>query len=149
MDRNIDGAARDVQAAINAAASDLPIDLPGPPTWRKVNPADSPIMVLAMTSDTLPPATIFQYADEIVGQRLSQVEGVSQVGISGSEKSAVNVLVNPTALASTGYSLEEVRAMLGQVNVDFSSHKHPVRARMTLTAGSDKVFRVDRRFWIG
>ena len=118
LDRNIDGAARDVQAAINAAASDLPIDLPGPPTWRKVNPADSPIMVLAMTSDTLPPATIFQYADEIVGQRLSQVEGVSQVGISGSEKSAVNVLVNPTALASTGYSLEEVRAMLGQVNVD-------------------------------
>jgi hydrophobe/amphiphile efflux-1 (HAE1) family protein len=118
LDRNIEGAARDVQAAINAAASDLPIDLPGPPTWRKVNPADMPVMVMALTSDTLPASTIFQYADEIVGQRLSQVEGVSQVGISGSEKSAVNVLVDPAALASTGYSLEDIRTMVGQVNVD-------------------------------
>jgi len=118
LSRDIDGAARDVQAAINAAANDLPIDLPGPPTWRKVNPADTPIMVLAMTSDTLPASTVFQYADEIVGQRLSQVEGVSQVGISGSEKSAVNILVNPAALASTGYSLEDIRTLLSQVNVD-------------------------------
>ncbi len=118
LSRKIDSAARDVQAAINAAAADLPLDLPGPPTWRKVNPADSPIMVLALTSDTLPAATIFQYADEIIGQKLSQVEGVSQVGISGSEKSAVNVLVDPAALASTGYSLEDVRTLLGRVNVD-------------------------------
>ena len=118
LSRKIDGAARDVQAAINAAASDLPINLPGPPTWRKVNPADTPIMVLGLTSDTLPPSTIFQYADEIIGQRLSQVEGVSQVGISGAEKSAVNVLVNPAALAATGYSLEDIRTLLGQVNVD-------------------------------
>ncbi len=118
LNRKIDSAARDVQAAINAAAADLPLDLPGPPTWRKVNPADSPIMVLALTSDTLPAATIFQYADEIIGQKLSQVEGVSQVGISGSEKSAVNVLVDPTALAATGYSLEDMRTLLGRVNVD-------------------------------
>lgn len=118
LSRDIDGAARDVQAAINAAANDLPIDLPGPPTWHKVNPADMPIMVLAMTSDTLPASTVFQYADEIVGQRLSQVEGVSQVGISGSEKAAVNILVNPAALASTGYSLEDIRNLLSQVNAD-------------------------------
>ena len=118
LNRNIDGAARDVQAAINAAASDLPIDLPGPPTYRKINPADAPIMVLAMTSETLPPTEVFESADEIVGQRLSQVEGVSQAIISGAEKSAVRVQVNPAALASTGLSLEDVRTLLGRVNVD-------------------------------
>src|SRR5437773_11453072 len=78
LNRKIDGAARDVQAAINAAASDLPFNLPGPPTYRKINPADSPIMVLAMTSDTLPLVDIFEYADSIIAQRLSQIEGVSQ-----------------------------------------------------------------------
>jgi hydrophobe/amphiphile efflux-1 (HAE1) family protein len=117
LDRNIDGAARDVQAAINAAYSELPIDLPNPPTYRKVNPADAPIMVLAMTSDTLPPAQIFEYADTIIGQKLSQVDGVSQVSISGAEKSAVRVQINPAALTSAGLSLEDVRSFLGQVSV--------------------------------
>src|SRR5713226_1134562 len=79
LNRKVDGAARDVQAAINAAAADLPINLPGPPTYRKINPADSPILILAMTSDTLPPTQVYETADEIVAQRLSQVEGVSQV----------------------------------------------------------------------
>jgi hydrophobe/amphiphile efflux-1 (HAE1) family protein len=120
LNRKIDAAARDVQAAINAAASDLPLDLPNPPTWRKINPADAPILVLAMTSDTLPPSAIFESADEIVGQRLSQVEGVSQAIISGAEKSAVRVQINPAALASTGLGLEDVRTMLGQVNVDLA-----------------------------
>ena len=118
LSRNIDGAARDVQAAINAAASDLPLDLPGPPTYRKINPADAPIMVMAMTSDTLPATEVFESADEIVGQRLSQVEGVSQAVISGAEKSAVRVQINPAALASIGLSFEDVRTMLGKVNVD-------------------------------
>jgi len=118
LNRNIDGAARDVQAAINAASSELPLDLPNPPTYRKVNPADAPIMVLAMTSDTLPPPQVFEYGDTIIGQKLSQVEGVSQVTITGAEKSAVRVQVNPAALASTGLSLEDVRAFLGQVAVD-------------------------------
>ena len=117
LDRNIDGAARDVQAAINAAASELPVNLPNPPTYRKVNPADAPIMVLAMTSDTLPPSQIFEFADTIIGQKLSQVDGVSQVSISGAEKSAVRVQINPAALASTGLSLEDVRSFLGQVSV--------------------------------
>ncbi len=93
LNRNIDGAARDVQAAINAASSELPLDLPNPPTYRKVNPADAPIMVLAMTSDTLPPSQVFEYGDTIIGQKLSQVEGVSQVTITGAEKSAVRVQV--------------------------------------------------------
>ncbi|HUI06792.1 MAG TPA: efflux RND transporter permease subunit [Verrucomicrobiae bacterium] len=118
LNRNIDGAARDVQAAINAAASELPINLPNPPTYRKVNPADAPIMVLAMTSDTLPSSQVYEYADTIVGQKLSQVEGVSQVLIPSAEKSAVRVQVNPAALASTGLSLEDVRSFLGQIAVD-------------------------------
>jgi len=118
LNRKVDGAARDVQAAINAAAADLPINLPGPPTYRKINPADAPIMILAMTSDTLPMVNVFEYGDNIVGQKLSQVEGVSQAFVSGAEKSAVRVQINPAALASTGLSLEQVRTMLGQVNVD-------------------------------
>lgn len=118
LDRKVDAAARDVQAAINAAASDLPLNLPGPPTYRKVNPADAPIMVIAMTSETRAASNVFEYADEIIGQRLSQVDGVSQVIISGAEKSAVRVQLNPAALVSSGVSLEEVRDFLGKVNVD-------------------------------
>ena len=118
LDRKVVAAARDVQAAINAASSELPINLPNPPTYRTVNPADSPIMVLAMTSDTRSPPQVFELADEIVGQRLSQVEGVSQVLIGGSAKSAVRVQVNPAALASTGLSFEDVRTFLSTTNVD-------------------------------
>jgi len=118
LNRNVDGAARDVQAAINASAGDLPINLPNPPTYRKINPADSPIMILAMQSDLLPPVQVFEYGDSIIGQRLSQVEGVSQALISGADKSAVRVQVNPASLASMGLSLEDVRSMLSQVNVD-------------------------------
>ena len=118
LNRNVDGAARDVQAAINAAAGDLPINLPNPPTYRKINPADAPVMILAMQSDILPPVQVFEYGDSIIGQRLSQVEGVSQAIISGADKSAVRVQVNPALLASTGMSLEDVRSLLSQVNVD-------------------------------
>ena len=118
LNRNVDGAARDVQAAISAAASDLPINLPNPPTYRKINPADAPVMILAMQSDILPPVQVFEYGDSIIGQRLSQVEGVSQAIISGADKSAVRVQINPALLASTGMSLEDVRSLLSQVNVD-------------------------------
>ncbi|MDB6018367.1 MAG: Acriflavin resistance protein [Pedosphaera sp.] len=118
LSRNADSAARDVQAAINAARTDLPITLPGPPNYRKINPADAPIMIMAMVSDTMPTSQVFEYADEIVAQRLSQVEGVSQAFVGGGAKSAVRVQVNPAALASTGMSLEDVRTLLGQVNVD-------------------------------
>ena len=118
LSRNIDGAARDVQAAINASASDLPLDLPSPPTYRKFNPADAPILTMAMTSDTLSLARVFEFANDIVAQKLSQVEGVSQALVSGAAKSAVRVQINPAALASTGLSLEDVRNMLSQVNVD-------------------------------
>jgi hydrophobe/amphiphile efflux-1 (HAE1) family protein len=118
LNRDVDGAARDVSAAITAAQNDLPINLPGPPGYHKVNPADRPILILNLTSKTLPATEVFNCADEIVAQKLSQVEGVSEVGVSGAEKSAVRVRINPAALNSTGLSLEDVRSMLGVVNVD-------------------------------
>ena len=117
LNRDIDGAARDVQSAIDAAAGELPSDLPQPPSYRKYNPSDAPIMVLAMTSDTQPLSQVYNLADQIIGQRFSQIEGVSQVIIGGGANSAVRVQINPVALASMGLSLEDVRAMLSQANV--------------------------------
>lgn len=113
LNRNVDGASRDVQAAITASLSDLPINLPSPPTYRKMNPADAPILILAMVSDSRPAAEVFEYADSIVGQRLSQVEGVSQVIINGAEKSAVRLQIDPSALAATGVGMEDVRSAVG------------------------------------
>jgi hydrophobe/amphiphile efflux-1 (HAE1) family protein len=117
LNRDINGAARDVQSAINAASGELPSGLPQPPSYRKVNPSDAPIMVLAMTSDALPLSQVYNLADQIVGQRISQVDGVSQVFIGGGANSAVRVQMNPVALASMGLSLEDIRTMLSQVNV--------------------------------
>jgi hydrophobe/amphiphile efflux-1 (HAE1) family protein len=118
LGRDINGAARDVQAAINAAAGELPSGLPNPPSYRKVNPSDAPIMILAMTSDTHELSEVYNLADQIIGQRISQVEGVSQVTIGGGAKSAVRIQVNPVALASMGLSLEDIRLKLAQVNVN-------------------------------
>jgi len=118
LNRKVDDAAHDVQAAINAASTDLPINLPNPPTYRKVNPADAPILILALTSDTLPQSQLFEFADSILGQKLSQVDGVSQALISGAEKSAVRVQLDPGALAAANVSLEEVRSILSQANVN-------------------------------
>lgn len=118
LKRSVDGAARDVMAAINAANADLPVNMPSRPTYRKINPADAPIMVLGMTSKTLPATQIFEYADSIIAQRLSQVEGVSQAFVSGADKTAVRIRVNPTALAASSLSLEDVRTLISQVNVD-------------------------------
>ncbi|HWF19873.1 MAG TPA: efflux RND transporter permease subunit, partial [Verrucomicrobiae bacterium] len=139
LNRNIDGAARDVQAAINASSSDLPLDLPGPPTYRKVNPADAPIMILAMTSENMPVEQVFEYGNNIVGQKLSQVEGVSQAFIGGGAKSAVRVQINPAALASTGLSLEDVRTMLQQVNVDSPKGGFDGRNRAYAIASNDQL----------
>src|SRR5246500_2068329 len=117
LNRDINGAARDVQSAINAASGELPSGLPQPPSYRKVNPSDAPIVVLAMTSDALPLSQVYNVADQIVGQRISQIEGVSQVFIGGGANSAVRVQMNPVALASMGLSLEDIRTTLSQVNV--------------------------------
>src|SRR5229473_205426 len=116
LERSVDDAARDVQAAINAAASQLPEDLPNPPGHHKSNPAQAPVMTLALTCETLPAGKVYDYADTVVAQKLSQIDGVSEVTISGAEKSAVRVRVNPAALASLGLGLEDVRTAIAQGN---------------------------------
>jgi len=116
LDRNIDGAARDVQAAINAARQDLPTSLRQNPTYRKVNPADAPIAILAMTSETLTRGQIYDAASTVVQQALSQIDGIGQVTISGSSLPAVRVELNPLALFKYGIGLEGVRAALASAN---------------------------------
>ena len=137
LSRDIDGAARDVQAAIMAARSDLPTTLPNSPTYRKINPADAPIMVLSLTSETLDPAHVFELADSIIGQRLSQVEGVSQVMLNGAEKAAVRVQVNPGELAARGLQLADVRSAIAaaSVNGPKGSFDGPIRSVLMDPAG--------------
>ncbi|HEX4485947.1 MAG TPA: multidrug efflux RND transporter permease subunit [Terriglobales bacterium] len=118
LDQNIDVAEQEVQAAINAATTYLPRDLPNPPIYSKVNPADSPILTLALTSDTLPLSKIQDLADTALAQKISQLPGVGLVSISGGQKPAVRIQANPTALASYGLSLEDLRTAIGQANVD-------------------------------
>src|SRR6476620_11772181 len=112
IDRDIDGAARDVEAAINAARADLPTNLPSNPTYRKVNPADAPIMVLALTSKTMTQGQMYDAASNILAQRLSQLSGIGNVNIGGSSLPAVRVELNPQALYNYGIGLEDVRAAL-------------------------------------
>jgi len=112
LDRNIDGAALDVVAGINAAAGSLPKNLPSPPTYRKVNPADSPILILAVQSDTLPIIAVDDAAENVLAQQMSQITGVSQVVIGGQQKPSVRVQIDPARLAAMGMTLEDVRAML-------------------------------------
>jgi multidrug efflux pump len=116
LDRDIDGAARDVQAAINAARADLPTSLRSNPTYRKVNPADAPIMILALTSTTLTRGQIYDAADTVIQEKLSQITGVGEVDVSGSSLPAVRVELNPQALANYGIALEDVRAALASAN---------------------------------
>jgi hydrophobe/amphiphile efflux-1 (HAE1) family protein len=118
LDRNIDAAAGDVQAAINAASGSLPKNLPSPPTYRKVNPSDSPIMILSVQSDALPLINVDDYADTILSQQLSQISGVSQVLIGGEQKRAVRVQVDPGKLAAMGLTLEDVKQVLTTITVD-------------------------------
>ena len=115
--RPIEGAAHDVQAAINAATSDLPADLPTRPYYRKFNPAQAPIMTLALTSKTLSPGQVYDAADTILGQRLSQLDGVSQVQINGAEKPAVRVRLNPGALRSAGLAAQDVYTAIRNANI--------------------------------
>jgi multidrug efflux pump len=118
LDLNIDVAEQQVQAAINTAATYLPRDLPNPPIYSKVNPADSPILTLAVTSDTLPLTRVEDLADTNIAQKISQLPGVGLVSISGGQKPAIRVQADPTLLASYGLSLEDLRLVLGQANVD-------------------------------
>ena len=112
LSRNIDGAATDVLEAINAAGGQLPKDIPNPPTFRKTNPADAPILILAATSDTLPITDVDAAAENIIAQQLSQVSGVSQVLVGGQQTPAIRVQVDPAKLAGLGLTLEDVRTVL-------------------------------------
>ena len=118
LNRNIDAAARDVQAAINAASSNLPANLPSKPTYRKVNPADAPVMILALTSKVKTPGELYDAADSILEQKLSQIQGVGQVVVGGGALPAVRVELNPTQLRHLGISLEQVRNVLAAANTN-------------------------------
>jgi multidrug efflux pump len=118
LNRDVNGAARDVQAAINAAASQLPANLPSNPTYRKINPSDSPILMLTLTSDTLGVPQLYDAADSILAQKIAQVPGVGQVNIGGSAKPAVRIEANPMQLAAYGVGLDALRSVVSQVNVN-------------------------------
>ncbi|MFO1149058.1 MAG: efflux RND transporter permease subunit [Alsobacter sp.] len=116
LDRNIDGAALDVQSALSAAARRLPADLPNPPSFRKVNPADQPVLFLVVTSSTLPLSTVNDYAETVLQQQISQIPGVAQALIFGSQKYAVRILADPSALSSRGLGFAELRAAVAAAN---------------------------------
>jgi len=118
LNRNIDAAGRDVQAAINAARSQLPANLPGNPTYRKANPADAPIMILALTSETIPLPKIYDAADSILSQKIAQIDGVGQTFVGGGAKPAVRAEVNPMLLNKLGIGLDTVRTALTQSNAN-------------------------------
>src|SRR3954466_13864202 len=132
LNRNVDAAAQDVQAAITAAGWQLPQTLTSPPTYRKVNPADSPILILAAHSDSLPLTTVDDYADNVLAQQISQITGVAQVTIGGEQKPAVRVQVDPAKLQTRGLTLEDVRGVL--VNATTNAAKGSINnARQSFT----------------
>ena len=141
LNRDINAAARDVQAAINAARSQLPADLPGQPSYRKFNPADAPIMLLSLTSDNIPAAQIYDAADSILAQKLAQVEGVGQVGVFGSSRPAVRVEANPYQLNSYGISLEQVRKSLQAANANLAKGALSDSAQTWAISDTDQLFK--------
>ena len=118
LDRNIDGAALDVQAALNAAAGQLPTNLPSPPTIRKINPADAPIMVLAVQSDTLPLTVVSDFSDSVLAQQISRIQGVGLVNVNGAQKPAVRVQVDPEKIKTLGIGLEDIRSVIATTTVN-------------------------------
>jgi len=118
LDRNIDAAAQDVQTAINAASGQLPKNLPNSPTYRKINPADAPILLMSVTSDTLPITTVDNFADAVVSQQISRMPGVGLVTIGGERKPSIRIQVDPAKLANMNLGLEDVRDAIGNLTVD-------------------------------
>jgi len=144
LNRNIDGAANDVQGAINAAGGQLPKSLPSPPTYRKVNPADSPIMLLSATSDTLPLTTVSDDTDAQLAQQISQISGVAQVFVGGQQKPAIRIQVDPAKLVAKGLSLEDIRNQITLTtvdspkgNIDGDTRSYTIYANDQLTASKD------------
>ena len=141
LSRDINAAARDVEAAINAARSQLPADIPSQPTYRKVNSADSPILLLALTSDTIPIGQIYDAANSILAQKIAQVDGVGQVFVWGSSSPAVRVQVNPQQLNSYGISLEQVRKALQSANSNLAKGGVSNKDRAWAISDSDQLFK--------
>ncbi len=144
LNRSIDGAANDVQAAINAAGGQLPKNLPNPPTYRKVNPADSPILLLSATSDTLPLTEVSNDTDAHLAQQISQISGVAQVFIGGQQKPAIRIQIDPAKLVAKGLSLEDVRSQIAITTVDSpkgsidgATRSYTIYANDQLTASKD------------
>ena len=146
LSRDVDGAARDVQAAINAARAQLPANLPSNPTYRKINPADSPILMLALTSNTATVAQMYDASDSILAQKIAQVDGVGQTFTGGSAKPAVRVEANPYMLSSFGLSLDDLRAAIGTFNVlkptGYVNGEGPNSQRVRI-ATSDQLYGAD------
>jgi hydrophobe/amphiphile efflux-1 (HAE1) family protein len=140
LDRNVDAAARDVQAAIAAAGGELPPDLPLKPTYRKVNPADAPILILSLNSDTLPLSEVFDAANTILAQKISQVHGVGQVQVAGGQQPAVRVQYDPEALAGMGVNAEDVRAALSATTVDEAKGTLVGQTQSSTLGVNDQVF---------
>src|SRR5437660_3064463 len=144
LNRNIDAAGRDVQAAINAARSQLPANLPGNPSYRKVNPADAPILILALTSDILTLPKMYDTADSILAQKLAQVNGVGQVFVGGGARPAVRAEVNPTLLNKLGVGLEQVRTALGLANANRPKGEVSDAINAWSISDNDQIFRADQ-----
>jgi len=144
MDRDVEGAARDIQAAINAAGGDLPANLPARPNYRKVNPADSPILIISLRSKSLPLPSVFEAANTVLAQKLAQVPGVGQVGVGGGVQPAVRVQVDPAVLAGLGLGLEDVRNALA--NATSNQPKGGIGATQWQTIGVDDQL-LDAQAW--
>jgi hydrophobe/amphiphile efflux-1 (HAE1) family protein len=144
LNRDADAAGRDVQAAINAAASDLPTNLPFRPNYRKVNPTDTPIMILALTSETLPLPQVFDAADTVLGQKIAQVPGVGQVFVGGGQQPAVRVQVDPEAAAGVNLTLADVRQALSSASINRPKGSIGGELQSTTLGADDQLFRASQ-----
>src|SRR5256714_5098381 len=140
LDRDIDAAAQDVQAAMNAANGVLPRGMPNPPTYSKVNPADIPILTLEISSDALPLEKVNDLADTVLAQKLSEVTGVGLVTIEGNQKPAVRVRINPAAIAGLGISFEDIRNALTQNNVNAPKGNFDGPRQAYAIGANDQIF---------
>jgi hydrophobe/amphiphile efflux-1 (HAE1) family protein len=143
LNRNVDSAAQDVQAAITAAGRQLPQNLPSPPTYRKVNPADSPILILAAHSDSLPLTVVDDFADNVVAQQISQIAGVAQVMIGGEQRPAIRVEVDPAKLKIRGLTLEDVRPVLATATTNAAKGSINGERQSFTIAANDQITRAD------
>src|SRR6201998_1464235 len=144
LNRNIDAAARDVQASINAARSQLPANLPSNPGYRKANPADAPILILALTSDTMTVPQMYDAADSILAQKLAQVDGVGQVFVGGAAQPAVRAEVNPTLLNKLGVGLDTVRTALNAANANRAKGQVASGVTSWSFSDNDQLFTADQ-----